>query len=60
MLQTVSSGCPSSQPHTFWSTAIRRDVRATLYFYSCELRWRRTERVLLPCFNALPDVFAVM
>jgi len=35
MLQTVSSGCPSSQPHTFWSTAIRRDVRATLYFYSC-------------------------
>jgi len=26
--QTVKPGCPSSQPHTFWSTAIRRDIRA--------------------------------
>ena len=49
-----------SQPHTFRSTAVRRDIRAALYFCSCELRWRSTECVLLPCFNALPDIFAVM
>ena len=58
--QTVNHGSPSSQPHTFWSTAIRRDIRAALYFCSCELPWRSTACVLLPCFNALPDIFAVM
>jgi len=45
--QAVNPGCPPSQPHTFWSTAIRRDIRAALYFCSCELRWRSTECVLL-------------
>ena len=30
------------------------------YFCSCKLRWRSTECVLLSCFNALPDVFAVI
>ena len=58
--QTVNPGCPLSQPHTFWSTAIRRDIRAALYFCSCGLCWRRTECVLLLCFNALPDIFAVI
>jgi len=33
---------------------------AALYFCSCELRWPNTECVLLPCFIALPDIFAVM
>jgi len=46
--------------HTFWSTAIRRDIRAALCFCSCELPWRSTECVLLPRFNALPDIFADM
>ena len=59
--QTVNPGRPPSQPHTFWLTAVRRDIRAALYFYSCELRWRSTECVLLlPCFNALTDIFAVI
>ena len=31
-LQTVNPGFPPSPPHTFWSTAIRRDIRAALYF----------------------------
>ena len=33
---------------------------AALYFCSCELRRHSTECVLLPCFNALLDIFAVM
>jgi len=65
------------------STAIRRDIRAAiffnlwtapsqhwvyfialfecaaLYFCSCELLWRSSGCVLLPCFNAVPDIFAV-
>jgi len=58
--QTVNplSGIPAA--YTFWSTAIRRDIRAALYFCSCELRRRSTECVLLLCFNALPDIFAVV
>jgi len=51
--QTVNSGCPPSPPHIFWSTAIRRDIRADVYFCSCELHWRSIECILLPCFNAL-------
>jgi len=58
--QTVKPECPPSQRHTFWSTANRRDIRAALRFCSCELRQRSTECVLLLCFNALPDIFAVM
>ena len=57
--QTVNPECPPSQRHTFWSTAIRQDIRAALYYCCCELRWRSTECVLLLCFNALPDIFAV-
>jgi len=45
--QTVNPGCPPSQSHTFWSTAIRQDIRVALYFCSCGLRWRSTECVLL-------------
>ena len=59
-VQIVNPGCPSFQPYTFWSTAVRRDIRAALYFCSCELRWRSIKCVLLPCFNALPHIFAVM
>ena len=58
--QTVNPGCPTSPPHTFWSTAIPQDIRAALYFCSCESSWRSTECVPLPCFNALQDIFAVM
>jgi len=59
--QTVNPECPPSQAHPFWSIAIRRDIRAALYFFSCELHWCRSiECVLLPCFNALPDIFGVM
>ena len=57
--QAVNPGCPT-QPDTFWSTAIRRDIRTALYFCSCEPRWRGTKSVLLPCFKALPDIFAVL
>jgi len=46
--QTVNPGFPPSLSHTFWSTAIRRDNRAALYFCSCELPWRSIECVLLP------------
>jgi len=45
--QTVNPGCPPSQPHTLWSIAIRRDIRADLYFCSCEPRWRSIERCVL-------------
>jgi len=45
--QAVNPGC-LTQLHTFWLTAIRRDIRAALYFCSCEPRWRSTECVLLP------------
>ena len=45
--QTVNPGCPTSPPHTFWSTAIRHDIRAALNFCSCESGWRSTECVLL-------------
>ena len=30
--QTVNPGFSLSQSHTFWSTAIRRDIRPALYF----------------------------
>jgi len=46
--------------HFLCSTArIRRDISAAS-LYSCKLLGRSDECVLLPCFNALPDVFAVM
>jgi len=38
---------------------IRQDISAAS-FCSCKLLWRSDERVLLPCFNAQPDNFAVM
>jgi len=42
------------------STArIRQDISAA-WFYSCKLFWRNDECVLLPYFNARPDIFALM
>ena len=38
---------------------IRKDLSAAS-FCSCKLLWRSDECVLLPCFNAEPDIFAVM
>ena len=38
---------------------IRQDMSAAS-FCSCKLLWRSVECVLLPCFNAQPDIFAVM
>jgi len=46
------------QPHIFYAR-LRRDISAASS-YSCKLLWRIDERVLLHCFNALPDIFAVM
>jgi len=43
--------------HTFFA---RTTSLLILCFCSCELRWRNTECILLPYFNALPDIFAVM
>jgi len=45
--QTVNPWCPPSPVHAFWSTAVRRDIRAALCFRSGELRWRSTECVPL-------------
>ena len=42
-----------------YSTAIRQDIRAAC-FCSCKMHWCSNECILLPCFNALPDIFAVM
>jgi len=39
------------QPHTFY---------ARLLVFDKKLLWRSDECVLLPCFNAWPDIFAVM
>ena len=49
------------QPHTFCvSTAcFRQDISAAL-FCSCKLLWRCDDCVLLHCFNAHLDIFAVM
>jgi len=55
-LQTINPGCLASPQHSFWWTAIRRDIRATLYFCSCDLHWCSTACVLLSCFNTLADI----
>jgi len=56
-LSTINPGCLPSPQHTFWWTAIRRVIRAALYFCSCEVRWQSTECVLLSCFfEALADI----
>jgi len=46
------------QLHIFYAR-LRRDISAAS-FHSCKLLWRIDERVSLPCFNAQPDIFAVM
>jgi len=55
--QTVNPWCPTYPPHTFWSTAMPQDIRAALYFCSCESSWRSTECVLLPCFKRVARYF---
>jgi len=46
--------------HFLCSTAhIRQDISAA-WFCSCKLLWRSDECVSLPCFNAQPDIFALM
>ena len=59
-------GCISLRPalspgaHFLCSTArIRQDISAAS-FCSCKMLRHSDERVLLPCFNAQPDIFAVM
>ena len=50
----------SPAAHLQSSTArIWRDLSAA-WFCSCKLLWRSDECVSLPCFNAQPDIFAVM
>jgi len=53
--------CASRSSHTFLGLAarIRQDISAAS-FCSCKLLGRSDERVLLPCFNAQTDIFAVM
>ena len=50
----------ASAAHFLCTTAcIRRDISAAS-FGNCKLLWRSNECVFLPCFNAQPDIFAVM
>jgi len=50
----------SPAAHFLCSTArIRQDISAA-WFCSFKLLWRSGERVLLPCFYAQPDIFAIM
>jgi len=50
----------SSAAHLQCSTAhIWRDL-SEAWFCSCKLLWRSDECVSLPCFNAQPDIFAVV
>jgi len=54
--------CAPASPAALFlcSTArIRQDISVDS-FCSCKLLWRNNECVLLPCFNAQPDIFAVM
>jgi len=50
--------CYILQPYTQGCSV---ELRLCLYcvFASCGLCWRNAECVILPCFNALPDVYAV-
>ena len=62
ILQTgVRAAAPASPAaHFLCSTAcIRQDI-STASFCSCKLLWRSDECVLLPCFNAQPNIFTVM
>jgi len=53
--------CASRSSHTLLcsTTRIRKDISAAS-FCSGKLLGRSDECVLLPCFNAQPDIFAVM
>jgi len=55
--QTVNPGWPPSQPLVFWSTAIRRDIRAALYFFNCELCCRIALSVFYSPVLTRPRIF---
>jgi len=62
LLHEPEPGCAPASPaaHLLCSTArIRPDISAAS-FCSCKLLWRNDECALLRCFNAQPDIFAVM
>ena len=54
--------CVSQSSRTFSMLDCSYSARhySAVSFYSCKLRWRIDECVLLSCFNAQPDIFAVM
>ena len=61
-IRSCKPGCASASTaaHFLWSTVrFRQDISAAS-FCSCRLLWRTDEWVLLPCFDAQPDIFAVM
>ena len=53
-------GPASPAAHFLCSIARIRQDLSTASFCSCKLLWRSDECVLLPCFNAQPDIFWVM
>ena len=50
----------SPTTHFLCSAARIRPYISAASFCSCKLLGRSDERVLIPCFNAQPDIFAVM
>ena len=56
------SGCvlDSKAAYFLCSTArIGQDINAA-WFWSCKLLWHSDECALRPCFNAQPDILAIM
>jgi len=61
-IRSCKPGCAPASPaaHYLCSTArIRQDISAAS-FCGCKLLGRSDECVLISCFNAQPDIFAVM
>ena len=61
-IRFFKQGCAPACPAALFlcSTAcIRQDISAAS-FCNCKLLWRIDECVLLPCFNAQPEIFAVV
>jgi len=54
-IRSCKPGCaPANHAHTY--ARIRRDISAA-WFCSCKLLWGSDECVLLPRFNAQPNIF---
>jgi len=62
MIQSCKPGCaPAGSATRFLcSTARIRQGISAASFCSCKLLGRNDECILLPCFNAQPDIFAVI